>query len=82
MSDRLDALHGQTSKTGKTYWNKIGAAFKSKKGEGYTLYLDYLPLNGKDGKIVITLAEPRQKTSEERPGSQKAQSNMDDEVPF
>lgn len=79
MSDRLDALHGQTGKNGKTYWQKIGAAWKSKKGEGYTLYLDYLPLNSKDGKIVITLSEPRQRSDGQKSTSQ---SDMNDEVPF
>lgn len=84
MSERLDAIHGVKSKTGKTYWQKVGTAFRSKSGNGYTLYLDYLPLNrSDDGKIVLMLSEPRQKDGS--PPSRSApsrQNDMNDDVPF
>jgi hypothetical protein len=87
--DRLDAIAGTKSKDGqKTYWTKIGAAFKNKAG-GYTLYLDYLPTGrSDDGKTVIVLAEPKERDAPRGQGQraignqQTRQRDMDDEVPF
>jgi hypothetical protein len=33
-------------------WNKIGAAWTHKDGEGYSLALDYLPLS-KGGRLIL-----------------------------
>lgn len=35
----------------KSYWREIGAAWAHQDGEGFSLKLDYLPLNG--AEIVI-----------------------------
>jgi hypothetical protein len=88
--ERLDAICGTKSKDGqKTYWTKVGSAFPNKAG-GYTLYLDYVPTGrSDDGKTVIVLAQPKERTDAPRGQGQRAigqqrssQRDMDDEVPF
>jgi hypothetical protein len=88
--ERLDAICGTKSKDGqKTYWTKVGSAFPNKNG-GYTLYLDYVPTGrSDDGKTVIVLAQPKERTDAPRGQGQRAmgqqqtrQRDMDDEVPF
>lgn len=88
--ERLDAICGTKSKDGqKTYWTKVGSAFPNKTG-GYTLYLDYVPTGrSDDGKTVIVLAQPKERTDAPRGQGQRAigqqqtrQRDMDDEVPF
>ncbi len=97
MAERLDAIVGTKSKTGKTYWTKVGAAFRNQSG-GYTLFLDFLPLHKtEDGKTMIVLAEPKERDAGERGGGdrrddrrddrsdnrrQSRDRDMDDEVPF
>ncbi|MEM7291080.1 MAG: hypothetical protein AAF412_12045 [Pseudomonadota bacterium] len=41
-----------TQKGGKSFWNRVGAAWKHKDGQGYTLQLDAHPVNG---RIVLRL---------------------------
>lgn len=88
--ERLDAICGTKSKDGqKTYWTKVGSAFQNKAG-GYTLYLYYVPTGrSDDGKTVIVLAQPKERTDAPRGQGQRAigqqqtrQRDMDDEVPF
>ena len=40
-----------TKRGEKSYWNEIGAVWAHKDGKGFSLALDYLPLN--DAEIVI-----------------------------
>jgi hypothetical protein len=42
----------------KNHWNEIGAAWAQKDGKGFSIRLNYLPLNGAD--IVIRVAEDKQ----------------------
>jgi hypothetical protein len=44
----LSAFHVREASNGKSYWNKIGAAWSNKDG-GFTIQLDCIPL---DGRIV------------------------------
>jgi len=80
--DRLDALHGQEGRNGKTYWTRIGTAFRSKKGTGYTLYLDYVPVASKEGKVQIALMVPKQRDEAPSRTNSPAASELDDDVPF
>lgn len=41
-----------TEKDEKSYWNKVGAAWKHKDGKGHTLQLESYPI---DGWIVLRL---------------------------
>ena len=37
-------------KDGKKFWNRVGAAFPHKEGDGFNVVLEALPL---DGKLVV-----------------------------
>ncbi|MEI4232986.1 hypothetical protein [Roseovarius sp. D22-M7] len=41
-----------TNRSEKSYWNKVGAAWKHKDGRGYSLRLETCPING---RIVLRL---------------------------
>lgn len=95
MADRLDALCGIKSRDGdKTYWTKVGVAFPNRKGGGYTLFLDYVPMRRDDeGRVAILLAEPRERDEAPRrrgrdddddraPRGGGKKDDMDDDIPF
>jgi hypothetical protein len=42
-----------TQKGTKSFWNKVGAAWKHKDGHGYTIQLEVVPINGR-----IVLRQP------------------------
>ena len=44
-------------KNKKNYWHEIGACWAHEDGEGFSLALDYLPLNGAD--LVIRKPKPK-----------------------
>lgn len=46
----------------KSRWQKIGAAWPHKDGEGFNLKLEYLPLNG--AEMVIRKFKPKADTQE------------------
>lgn len=48
-----------TQKGEKSYWNKVGAAWKHKDGRGYTLQLETCPINGR-----IVLRQPLEEPAE------------------
>lgn len=53
-SGRLDVLVVRES-NGKSFWTKVGVAFPNRSGEGYTVKLDALPINGE-----LKLMPPRE----------------------
>lgn len=60
MNDRLDAIaitEKTNERTGekKTHFTRIGAAFPTKDGSGWMVYLDALPTSGK-----LMLKPPRE----------------------
>ena len=71
----------------KTYWHKVGTAWKSDKGL-ITVYLDSYPVPdpSKEGKAVIMLFEPKEESEERRESkSSRPRSTSredDDEIPF
>lgn len=93
MIERYDALTVRES-NGKSYFTKIGAAFKNKQGEGYTLMLDAVPASN-DGQYRILLSVPKPRDDRERSAQndrQQAQQRsqgwggnndqLDDDIPF
>ena len=44
------AYQVQDGKDGKSYWNRVGVAWATKDGKGFTIQLTSVPL---DGKIVL-----------------------------
>ena len=50
-----------TEKDEKSFWNRVGAAWKHKDGKGYTLQLESYPI---DGRIVLRLPLEETQSSE------------------
>lgn len=61
-SHRLYAVTKRTS--GESDWTEIGAAWPHKDGKGFSLKLEYLPLNGGE----LSLRIPSDKKSETQEG--------------
>ena len=85
MTQRLDALMVRES-NGKSYFNKIGAAFPTKTG-GYSVILDAMPASV-DGQFKILLMVPKerddqpQRTPQASP-RQNVRNDLDsDHIPF
>jgi hypothetical protein len=87
MADRLDAMVAREN-NGKTYWTKLGVAWPSKNGEGYTVVLDAMPAPV-DGQFKISLFPP--KPRDNAPSGGRGSSNAGspntgyadrDEIPF
>jgi len=90
MGQRYDVCTPRPHKDeGKTWWHKVGTAWKNDKGL-ITVYLDSYPVPDpdKDNKAVMMLFEPKER-GEERPaksssgGTTRNTSHADDEeIPF
>ena len=59
-----NAYHVEKGKNDKSYFTKIGAAFKHKDGQGYTIPLKAMPVDG-----VVTLRSPKEKLDDMKNGS-------------
>lgn len=65
MTERMDVLTGRQSKDGeKTYWTRLGVAFRSRDGEGWNIDLDGYPVNGK-----LIMRPPKKKEEASAPQS-------------
>jgi len=64
MTDNKPTHYAYQVKEGKekSYWTKIGIAFTNADNEGFTVFLDALPV---DGKLVIRKPKPKEETAEE-----------------
>jgi len=81
MSERLDAVTVRESND-KSYFTKIGVAFPSRNGPGYTLLLDAVPASA-DGQYKILLMPPRDQSAGRGSGNGGRQRReLDDDVPF
>jgi hypothetical protein len=78
MTERLDALTVRES-NGKSYFTKIGVAFPSRNGNGYSVLLDAMPAPT-DGQFKILLMEPKER-DQGAPRQQRQTADLDDEVP-
>lgn len=68
MTQRYDAVISRKDRDGKTRYTKIGAAFPSKKGEGFNIVLDALPMPNAEGQAWISLFVPKEKASQANTG--------------
>jgi hypothetical protein len=57
MTERLDAVCVRES-NGKSYFTRIGVAFPSRNGNGYSVLLDAMPAPT-EGQFKILLMEPK-----------------------
>ena len=78
MAERLDALTVRES-NGKSYFTKIGVAFPSRNGGGYSVLLDAMPAPT-EGQFKILLMVPKER-DDQRPTQQRQPAGFDDEVP-
>jgi hypothetical protein len=79
MTDRYDALTVRES-NGKSYFTKIGAMFRNRQGDGFTLMLDAVPASN-DGQYRILLSVPKPRDGREAggsPPSRNAPQSLDD----
>lgn len=85
MAERYDLISPRESKDGKTFWTKVGAAFKREKG-GYSIVLDAYPLPDKEGRVSLLMVPPKDKniTDEQFKQVRKAagDTDLDDSIPF
>ena len=77
MTERLDALTVRES-NGKSYFTRIGVAFPSRNGPGWSVLLDAMPAPT-EGQFKILLMEP--KPRDDAPRQQRQPADLDDEVP-
>jgi hypothetical protein len=92
MADRYDALIARTDKDGKKRYTKIGAAFPSRNGDGFSIVLDALPMPNADGQAWIMLYPPKPKEDRQSNGNSYAavkgraqapvSDDMNDQIPF
>ncbi|WP_411820827.1 hypothetical protein ABFZ85_06485 [Hyphococcus formosus] len=62
----FEAFHVKDGPEDKSYFNRIGTAFPHKDGQGHTITLDAVPV---DGRIV--LRSPKERLEETKRGDQK-----------
>jgi hypothetical protein len=84
MADRLDAMTPRKKKDGGTFWHRVGTAWKGDKG--INIVFDSLPLPDAEGRVSVSLFEPREQTGtnqRQQPNSgQRGAADLDDDVPF
>lgn len=59
MSERMDVVAWKESQNGKAYAVRCGSAVRSKKGDGWNLYLDAMPAPV-DGQYRLSIVPPRE----------------------
>ena len=96
MSNRMDVLHGvryEQNGEQKIFFTRVGSAFPAKTGDGWNVFLRYLPTERNEkGEAVLMLRPPK----EHKPTSQdyrqdprqqaqkhdKREREFDDEIPL
>ena len=93
MTSRYDICTGRKDRDGKMQYHKIGAMFPSKKGEGFAIKLNSLPLPNEQGECWMAAFVPRdrddgQSSQQRQPsrapagGSARLADAIDDDIPF
>lgn len=82
MSDRFDVVTFKETQGGKTFAVRLGSAVKSKKGDGWNLYLDAMPAPI-DGQFRLSVVPPREQ-GQQSGGSRPRGATPDDgdSIPF
>lgn len=88
MTDRYDALGVREDKNGKAWFTRLGSAFPTRDGLGYTVLLDAIPAPA-DGqyKIILTVPKPKDEKPQQQSRGQSrggySGGGVDDEsIPF
>ena len=87
MANRFDVLSPRPKKGGGTFWHRVGTAWEGEKG--INIVFDSLPLPDAEGRVSVSLFEPRENNNTGNGGGMarqgRAQQNggdLEDEVPF
>lgn len=85
-NERMDALTVREDKNGKAWFTKIGSAFPTRDGLGYSVLLDAMPASV-EGQYKIILTVPKPKDNDRPVGGSGGRKNAiepDDlsEIPF
>ena len=65
---------------GRKFWTRLGGVWEHKKGEGFTVFLNVLPIDF-DGRVV--LLPPKADDEAQDEGEDEASTGeVDDEIPF
>ena len=76
-------------RNGKTFWQKVGAAFPRDNG-GFSLVFDALPLPDKEGQVRLLMTEAKPRDDSRQGGGSGGYSapptggapDMEDQIPF
>ena len=94
MAQRYDLVTPREGKDGKTYWTKVGVAFPSKDGVGFSLSLEAYPLPNKEGEVRMIMRPPMERDGQRNGGEQRGRQIVesgrqparpiddDDSIPF
>ena len=81
MSKRYDVLAPRKKKDGGTFWHRVGTAWEGE--EGINITFDSLPLPDSEGRVSVSLFEPREDNKRAGKASGKPMSEaLDDTIPF
>ena len=78
MTKRYDVCSPRKGRD-KTFWHRVGSAFEGEKG--INIVFDSLPLPDAEGRVSVSLFEPREKTPAPQPQRSMGEE-IDDSVPF
>jgi hypothetical protein len=86
MAQRFDVLSPRPKKGGGTFWHRVGTAWQGDKG--INVVFDSIPLPDAEGRVSVSLFEPRD-DQQRSGGGQRAQqptggynADLDTDVPF
>jgi hypothetical protein len=81
MSDRFDVVTFKETQNGKTFAVRLGSAVKSKKGDGWNLYLDAMPAPV-DGQFRLSVVPPRERQDDGNSRKPAPAGDDGDGIPF
>jgi len=86
-NERMDALCVREDKNGKSWFTKLGSAFPTRDGLGFTVLLDAVPAPTEGQyKIILTVPKPKDATAQNRSGGHPRDASYapadDSDLPF
>lgn len=77
---RYDVMSPRPKKDGGTFWTRVGMAFQGDKG--ISIEFSALPLPDKEGRVRVSLFEPREQSQASGRRPAMVSDGIEDEVPF
>lgn len=87
MANRYDLITFKPGRDGKDYGTRIGVAFPTKSGDGFSLIFSALPIPDKEGQVRVLMSPPRDRDDAPRQSSApasggRAMADLDDDIPY